>query len=63
MLSKPGIIELLRSETGISGVTKLKRSLYGGGIWEAECKQILNHHTLFVILDISIQRKLKGSDL
>ena len=63
MLSNPGIIEFLRSETGISGVSKFKRLLYGGGIRGPECKQILNHHSLFVTLDISIQRNYKGSNL
>ena len=42
MYSKPGTIELPRFETGISGVPRSKRSLYSGGIGEAECKQILD---------------------
>ena len=38
MLSKSGIIKLLRPETGIGGVTKFKMPLFGGKIPEDECK-------------------------
>ena len=50
MLSKVEIIKHLSSETGISGITKSKRLLYSSGIREVECKQILNLHSLFVLL-------------
>ena len=57
------IIKLLRSETGITGITKFKRSLYSGGIRKAQCKQILDLPSLFVTFDISIKRNYKGSNL
>ena len=50
MLFKVEIIKLSSSETGISGITKSKGLLYSGGIREVECKQILNLHSLFVLL-------------
>ena len=62
MLSKPGIIELLRSEIGISGVTRFKRSLNGGGVWEAECKEILYLplvHSLLLLLISRFKESMK----
>ena len=62
MLSKPGIIELLRSEIGISVVTRFKRSLNGGGVWEAECKEILDLplvHSLLLLLISRFKESMK----